>query len=181
MSGLVKSLECAQVLQSENCPCILIGGFAVNEHGYTRNTLDIDFMIQDSALTHVKDVMRAHGFTCITQHENVTFFSMPEDPFRVDFLVADVSTFRKLLENAEKRNIMGTPVTIPALKDLLAMKIFALTGNVRKRMGKDLPDIAFLTVLNKLDVERDLLPLCGRFGNSETTKMILEYIKDLRS
>jgi len=181
MSSLEQALECAERLQNENCPCLLIGGFAVNEHGYTRNTLDIDFMVEDSALAQVKDLMRKRGFTCITQHENVTFFSMPNDPFRVDFLMVDSSTFEKLSESSEKRFVLGKPVYVPALKDLLAMKIFALTGNQPKRRAKDLPDIAFLTVLNELNIQKDLLPLCEKFGSQETTSLILNQIKELES
>ncbi len=32
------------------------------------------------------------------------------------------------------------------------MKVFALAQNTDRRMGKDLPDIAFLTVINDLDL-----------------------------
>jgi hypothetical protein len=68
---------------------------------------------------------------------------------------------------------------VPALKDLLAMKIFAFAQNGSRRLGKDLPDIAFLTVLHKLDLEKDIRPLCERFGNKDTFDLIKYQVEGL--
>jgi len=46
MTNLETILDVAsRQLSAAGVDCILIGGFAVNYHGYTRNTLDVDFMI----------------------------------------------------------------------------------------------------------------------------------------
>ena len=69
---------------------------------------------------------------------------------------------------------------VPALRDLLAMKVFALTQSTVRRMGKDLPDIAFLTVLNDLDLQADICPLCERFGSTEIYELIHKQVEGLR-
>ena len=49
------------------------------------------------------------------------------------------------------------------------------------RMGKDLPDIAYLSVLIDLDVELDIKPICDRFGTSEVLALIQGQIEGLKA
>ena len=48
-------------------------------------------------------------------------------------------------------------------------------------MGKDLPDIAYLSVLHKLDLESDIRPLCNRFGTSGVYDLIRVQVEGLRA
>ncbi len=160
--------------------CLLIGGFAINHYGYTRNTLDVDFMLASDQFDKAKLILTRAGFTNVAMEENVAFFSKPESALRVDLLRVDPNTLHKLFLNAVPATIQGYPVKVPALKDLLAMKIFSLAGNVARRLGKDLPDIAFLTVLNKLDLEKDIRPLCDRFGTPAIFQLIQDQVEGLK-
>jgi len=168
-------------LPAAGVDCILIGGFAVNYHGYTRNTLDVDFMIVAQQLDAVRKIMTHAGFTNVAIDENVAFFSAPGLPLRVDFLRVDGDTMRKLLINAINASVHGCEVKVPALMDLIAMKIFALSRDVARRMGKDLPDIAYLSVLHNLDLESDIRPLCNRFGTGKTYDLIRRQVEALRT
>lgn len=159
--------------------CLLIGGFAVNYYGYTRNTLDVDFMIVAQQMNQVRSIMSDAGFTNIDIRDNVAFFSVPDEGPRVDFLRVDESTMTKLLNNSVMITIRNHELQVPSLKDLIAMKIFAFTQNTARRMGKDLPDIAYLSVLNNLSPEKDIKPLCNMFGTSEIYRMIEDQIKGL--
>ena len=160
--------------------CLLIGGFAVNHYGYSRNTLDIDFMILSDQMTVIRRIMTEAGFTNVSVLDNVVFFSSGDDELRVDFLKVNAETMRKLLANALEVNIGGCMLKVPAIRDLLAMKIFALTQNTDRRMGKDLPDISFLTVMNNLDLESDIRPLCERFGTGEIFELIQKQVTGLQ-
>ncbi len=168
-------------LSAAGVDCLLIGGFAVNYHGYTRNTLDVDFMIAAEQLDVVKNIMKQAGFTNIIIEENVAFFSSPGIPVRVDFLRVSPDTMRTLLFHAISANVQGFSLKIPALKDLLAMKIFALSQDIPRRMGKDLADITYLSVLNNLDLESDLRPLCSQFGSSKTYELIRAQVEGLKN
>ncbi|MGA0334146.1 MAG: hypothetical protein ACO3NW_09350, partial [Kiritimatiellia bacterium] len=127
VNSLQEAIRCVDRIQRElRISCLLIGGFAVNEHGYTRNTLDIDFMIAISTLPSVKTLLRNEGFSQISEYENVTFFSKPDDELRLDFLIADENTLSRLEANAQPCTLHGVSLRIPCLRDLLAMKIFAL-------------------------------------------------------
>lgn len=168
-------------LPAAGVDCLLIGGFAVNCHGYTRNTLDVDFMIVADQLDVVKRVMVEAGFTNVSIEDNVAFFTAPGSPLRVDFLRTDGDTMRKLLAQAVTASLHGCPIKVPALKDLLAMKIFALSQNVARRRGKDLPDIAYLVAIHELDLESEIRPLCDRFGSSEVYALIRDDVQALRA
>jgi len=182
MTGLNTILAiAANRLPAVGIDCILIGGFAVNHYGYTRNTLDVDFMIFSDQLDLLKQIMQEEGFTNVSIQENVAFFNKPDSPLRVDFLRADTATMQKLLRNAVTINMHGYTIKVPSLKDLIAMKIFAFANAPARRLGKDLPDITFLITLHELDMEADIRPLCNQFGTRQTYDLINEQVKALRS
>jgi len=166
-------------LPAAGVTCLLIGGFAVNYYGYTRNTLDVDFMIISDRVDDVRRILSGAGFSNVSISETVAFFSRPGQPWRVDFLRVDEATMRKLDDGAERVVLHGHTLRVPSLRDLLAMKIFALFQSPIRRVDKDLPDIAWLAVLNDLDAERDLLPLCRRFGSEELYRKIADRMREL--
>ena len=171
----------ARQLSAANVDCILIGGFAVNYHGYTRNTLDVDFMIVAQQFDAVRQIMMQAGFTNMISDQNVAFFNIPGSPLRADFLRVDGDTMCKLLGHAIKANVYGCEIKVPALQDLIAMKIFSLSQDFNRRLGKDLPDIAYLSVLNNLDLEFDIRPLCNRFGKRKIYDLIRDQVEALRT
>lgn len=87
----------------------------------------------------------------------------------------------KLLAKAMCANVQGVEVGVPALRDLIGMKIFALSQDVPRRMGKDLPDIAYLRVIHNLDLESDIRPLCSRFGTAAVYDLIRGQVEGLRT
>ena len=167
-------------LASSGIACLLIGGFAVNHYGYTRNTLDIDWMIASDNKDDVRRIMAQAGFTNVAVHENVTFFNRPGSPLRVDFLHVDGQTLAQLLARASSVVLYGRIVRAPSLRDLLAMKFFALAQAPERRMDKDLPDIAYLSILNNLDPERDLHPLAQRYATEALFQKVCEKIRGLQ-
>ena len=182
MKDLETILEIASCqLSAAGVDCLLIGGFAVNYYGYTRNTLDVDFMIVTEQLEAVRLIMVQSGFSNISIEHNVAFFNAPPSPLRVDFLRVDPDTMQQLLANARCATVRGYKLKVPALKDLLAMKIFALSQDVARRMGKDLPDIAYLSVRHHLDLESDIRPLCNRFGTAQVFELISNQMKALQT
>ncbi len=159
---------------------LLIGGHAVNHYGYTRATQDIDFMIATHQTEKVRRIMKDAGFTNISVHDIVLFFNRPDEALRVDFLIVDKETMSTLLENSkeivylEKRRIK-----VPALKDLLAMKIFAIAGSQSQRGDRDLMDVVHLAVINELDFGSDIRPLCAEFGDDSLCEELRNRITEL--
>lgn len=170
----------SETLPDAGVDCLLIGGFAVNYYGYTRNTLDVDFMIIATFSDVVRSIMQDCGFLNMDERENVLFCSRPEGGPRVDFLKVDEGTMQKLQSHAHDIIIQEVQLRLPCLKDLIAMKIFSLTQDTARRMAKDLPDIAYLALLNDLDLTADIKPLCDRFGTPVVYKMIRDQMEALQ-
>ena len=156
---------------------LMIGGHAVNHYGYSRATLDVDFMIAESDAAIVRSVMKEAGFTNISESENVVFFHYPEALFRVGFLQIDSDSMQKLIAGAQQIEYGGQPLKVPHLLDLIAMKLFALKCGSAKREEKDFPDIVNLALEHGLDVEADLKPLCVRFADERIYAKLVERIR----
>ncbi|MBL7077157.1 MAG: nucleotidyltransferase [Kiritimatiellae bacterium] len=169
-----------QRLPEAGVDAIMIGGHAVNSYGVLRATQDIDFMIAAAQEDVVRRIMRDTGFTNMAIHETVMFFKRPESTLRIDFLKVDQDTMDKLLANSREVDYFsGHVMRIPQLKDLLAMKIFALVSGGTKREEKDFPDIVNLTMENNLDLEADLHPLCRQFGSEQIFERVSTRIREL--
>lgn len=160
--------------------CVMIGGHAVNHYGVSRATQDIDFMITAEDEDKVRHVMSAAGFTNTAVHETVVFFNRPGSPLRVVLLKVTRETMDKLLANAVAVEYFGGhSVWVPQLKDLLAMKLFALASGGSDREEKDFPDIVNLVIENRLDVEADLAPLCREFGTDKILSRLSARVREL--
>jgi hypothetical protein len=172
----------ADNLPKAGIQAIMIGGHAVNHYGYSRATQDIDFMIAAEDADAVRTIMSDAGFANIAAHENVTFFSRPGSPLRVDFLKVARSTMNTLMANAQPVAYSGRRrVFVPQLRDLLGMKLFALSQGGAKREAKDFWDIVNLVIENGFDVETELQGLCRQFGNDALFGRLREQIEALRN
>ena len=157
-----------QEFPSRGIRALLVGGHAVNAHGYTRATQDIDFIIDSDQEELVSNVMKSHGYTNESRHETVLFCMKPEAALRIDFLKTDSSTMNTLWEKRNRLTLEKDAVVFYAdIKHLIAMKLTALKGNFSRREHKDLPDILNLAQIHGLSFETDLQPLLQKFGTPE--------------
>jgi hypothetical protein len=103
---------------------LMIGGHAVNHYGYTRATMDVDFMIAAEDVSTVRQVMKDAGFTNVSEGETVIFFSLPDSPVRVDFLPVDSGTLAQLLSGAVQVTYGGASLKVPSLPDFAGDEAF---------------------------------------------------------
>ena len=169
---LVKTLDVLRELKIEN---LLIGGMAVNYYGFSRSTTDIDFMMAVSNAEPLVSAMRKAGFSSYSVQKNVMFFKNPEDPVRVDFLKIDSETLAKLMQSAVPVNIHGCQVVVPSLTHLLAMKLHSFSQSSLR--GKDLEDIVWLSIFNKVDVDAVLRPLALKYASDAIFQQVSEQIQ----
>jgi len=178
LDDILRIVACA--FPAAGVKALLVGGFAVNHYGYTRNTLDLDLMIAEGDEERVRRIMTEEGFTNRSETSNAIFYQHPDGGLRLDVLTVDETTMAALLANAQPAGLAGVTLAVPALRDVLAMKLFAVTQGHPARADRDLPDIAYLTVLNDLNLERDIKPLCDRFATAEIYKEIVRRVTILR-
>lgn len=135
-----------------NLDYLVIGGHAVNAHGYFRTTLDVDLLVGEEQLPAWKELLATLGYKW--GHESPAFVQFTEPPgsdgFPIDLMVVDASTFSRLTSKSVTKNFGDTPVKIPRILDLIALKLHALRCVDRASDGKDLQDVMALVRLDGL-------------------------------
>jgi len=117
-----------RLLNSHNVRYLLIGGYAVNYHGYPRATGDIDVWIDREPVNagRVADALREFGFLQATPElftvpGNVVRMGMP--PLRIEVLTSISGVdFSACFRNRIVAGMDGVPVSLIGVDDLKANK-----------------------------------------------------------
>jgi len=158
---------------------ILVGGFAVNFYGVSRQTADIDFLLCEADAPAAGEILLRAGYR--EQHRQETFarwHSVDIMLMDVDFLFVESSTFETVWSEGSNTEVGGYSLRVPSLDHLIAMKLHALKHNPVARGQKDLMDIVSLAQHNQLDMRSERYrSLCLRFGTEEIQRRILALIE----
>ena len=173
-------LDCiAGEFPKKGIPFVLVGGFAVNAYGYSRNTQDVDFMIDEKNYPRALKLLIEGGCKELIKTEMFAKFESPKGyPREADLLFVDSMTFAGILKSGTQIKIAGYECFIPSVRHLIAMKLHAIKNNPAKRESKDLLDILELVKLHHIDVlSDDFKELCLKFGHDALYKKITDYSK----
>lgn len=134
---------------------LTIGGLAVNIYGYTRNTGDIDILIDDT-LENRKNLRKAFKEIGIGDFENIE--TMQFVPGYTDFTISydlrlDVMTSIKGLENVEFDSLLKN-ATILTLKETPVYFIDYDNLIIAKKASNRLKDQLDIEELNKLNTDK---------------------------
>jgi len=158
---------------------VLIGGFAVNYYKYTRQTVDVDFLIKEQDFQKILALLEAAGYKVDDRQEVFTRLISAESPLLmdIDFMFIDEETFAKIIKDSQKTSIAGCEFTVPSLEHLIALKLHAVKYNPKLRLAKDIPDIINLIRINKLDVKSEKFKeLCLKYATKDIYQEILDSI-----
>ena len=166
--------ECHRVLTVAQISHTVCGGVAVCLHGYQRNTVDLDRIIQKSDSSHVKAVLKQAGLEWdILQAEFRSPSGIPV-PFLYAGDRAGSGSEVYLPEPVGDSNVEvleGLPVL--RLSKLIEIKIACGLGNVR-RTHKDLADVVELIAVRNLDSS------FARFLHKSVRKTFRELVRNAR-
>ena len=140
----MNTVELLQSLTDARVDYVLVGGLAVQLHGYMRSTFDIDLVLamNNDNLARFIDVAMRHGLTPgipvpieslrdaaqIEQwhrEKGMLAFSLREPQAGggvVDVIVRPEVSFERLMANAVAGDLFGRHVPIASIDDLLVMK-----------------------------------------------------------
>jgi len=145
--------EFIELLNEYDVHYLIIGGYAVNFHGYPRYTKDIDFWIwmDPSNITKLIKVIKDFGFGSLNLE--IKDFMIPDDivqlgyePYRIDLLMdVDGVDFETCYKRRSESELDGTVVNFLSLQDLITAK---------KNAGR-LQDLADAEQLQKLERKKD--------------------------
>lgn len=153
-----------QALGTARVDYVLVGGLAVQLHGFQRSTFDIDLVLSmnDDNLSRFIDVAKGLGLTPVIpvaieslrnaaqieqwhRQKGMLVFALREPQTggaAVDVLVRPEVPFEDLFRRATKAMLFGHEIRIAAIDDLLTMKRAA-------GRPKDLLDIAALQTIQR--------------------------------
>ncbi len=168
----------AEAGKKANAHLILIGGFAVNEHGYARSTQDVDFLIREEGYPAIREALASLGLHEVFRND---LFARFEDAKKLliplDILFLDPVTFAAVWGASLEVTVRGVRFRIPSLEHLIALKLHAIKQGGERREWKDLTDVLNLVLENRFDPAK-LKTLCEKFGPSDVYEMILKKKKE---
>jgi hypothetical protein len=135
---------------------LVIGGLAVNFHGYTRDTADLDLLIERETRGRWLEVLFQLGYTIYQDKEVFIQLSPPKDgAWPLDLMLVREPTFRQIHAAGIKTEIYGAEVLVPTLDHLLALKLHALVHGPAERYLKDYLDVENLILVNRVDLRSE--------------------------
>jgi hypothetical protein len=154
---------------------LVIGGYAVNAHGYSRQTLDLDILIATIQRDFWKNLILVNDYNISAEREAFMQFSpATRDQMPLDVMVVNDQTFSGMHAEAVSGSLGGVEVKHPSLRHLLALKLHVLKQALPHRELRDLYDVIQLAHINKLDAAGDdFRRLCERYGNSKIHETIV--------
>lgn len=156
---------------------ILIGGHALQGYGIVRQTLDIDWLIQENDIPEIKEMMRENGYRLIAETENFLRFHHGEgNILDIDMLVVNQDTFANLHDEGHSIKIAADTWRIPSPAHLIALKMHA-TKNNPKRQNRDVPDIVEIIRKTGDQVsDEELKRLCQKYGSEDIFRKIRSFL-----
>ena len=113
------------VAKSEGREFVLIGGHAVNAHGYDRTTIDLDFLVLGSDQVAWKKIMSRLGYSPF--HETKAFIQFAPDSggaMRIDLMLVDAPTFEKLTHGSEEKNYGSRQIKVASILEPVRKFVF---------------------------------------------------------
>jgi len=147
---------CVDAAAAAGLDFLVIGGHAVNAHGFIRTTTDFDFLLASRDLRAWREVLEDAGYRLVAPERPIRAFAQfePREPggLRVDLMLVDDTTFAKLVVGSEWLEVGHRRVRVIGALHLIALKLHALQAPHRVEMGVDYLDIVQLVRLKQIDI-----------------------------
>lgn len=170
----------ADAAAREGLGVLVIGGHAVNAYGYSRTTVDVDFLVAVSCFPKWRVVFESAGYRWAGQTETFARMDPPvTDPpsLPVDVMLVSPETFERLYAERKVLNFGNAPLPVPKPLHLIALKLHAMRNPERFKKGKDLPDILNLISICQIDPKnREFQAVLDRYANEETRNLLAPHL-----
>jgi hypothetical protein len=169
----------AEESRAQGIGLVLVGGWAMNAYGVSRQTLDIDFVCDEKSLAQVGKTLSGCGYQPIYRSDLFAKFRSGEEGlFDIDVLFVSSDTLSLLSSGGMELAVGNVAFRVPRLLDLIAMKLHAMKHNAARRSTKDMSDVVALIVANGVDVRADSFrSLCAKYGSAGIYDTILKEVK----
>jgi len=150
-------------------PFLLIGGHAINAYGLSRQTGDIDLLVQRTKRDAWATLMEKLRYVPFQSDERFARFTHPDlGNWPIDFMFVEDQTFDRLYKESQSFDVGAANVQVVSPKHLAALKMHALKTFQEHRFAKDYTDLLFLLRSGRTELsELELKELCLKYA-SET-------------
>ena len=143
--------QCHRILANADIPYTVCGGVAVCLHGYQRNTVDLDLIIEPDRAADVRQLLEEAGLTWDVEAKEFR----TNGGVAVQFLMTgdragNDSEVRIPIPTGELNVEMIEGLLVLRLSRLIEMKVACGLGSVR-RTHKDFADVVELIAIRRLD------------------------------
>lgn len=155
-------------------PFLIIGGHAVNLHGYSRFTKDVDLLIKRDLLPQWSELLTKMSFALSNQGATFCQFRNADvNVPSVDLMLVNQQTFEKLSAKAGVETQGGISFPIVAVEHLIALKLHVLKQDLAHRRIKDFLDVVELVRLNGIDLQStEMREIFERYGTEDLYRRI---------
>jgi predicted nucleotidyltransferase len=152
-----------------NLQFLVIGGLAVNLHGYSRDTADLDLLIRAGQREQWVGLFSELGYAISGDAGSFIQLSPPQQgAWPVDLMLVQEKTFAPMFSASGEVDLYGTRSRIPSLEHLIALKLHALKHCRFDRFLKDFLDVENLILINRLDIKSEnIRQLFAKYGTME--------------
>ena len=155
---------------------LVIGGHALNAHGVSRTTADLDLMVARADIDFWEKLLIDLKYTIF---QKTVAFMQTKAPsvtaWSIDLMLVDESTLSKALREGVLYDHGGEIVPTASVAHLIAMKLHTLKSNQAHRMQKDLGDLYQLLKIKGLALDSiEFKQLCQKYANNEVYEKIIK-------
>ena len=163
--------------QAPPLPYLVIGGYAVVAHGYSRMTIDIDLLVRRTDKLTWHDRCLKMGLRCIGQSNAFAQYDGADK--RLDLMFVEGEAFDKMNDKSIPQDFGEVRAMIVGLDHLIALKLHAVKNAPAHRTSKDFNDIEMLARHHALPITSDhYKELFLKYGTQqiyETLQRCLKY------
>jgi hypothetical protein len=137
-------------------PYCLVGGLAVNCYVEPVYTLDADFVLIASNMTELKRELVQSEFR-VEEFTHSVNAQAPASELRIQF--TSDSRYQSFLSKAEEKEVLGVPVQVAALEDIVQGKLWAFLDPQRRLTKRKKDELDLLRLGEAFPNLRKLYPL----------------------
>ncbi len=151
--GLFQTIN--EEARSRGLEFLVIGGLAVNFHGYSRDTADLDLLVRQESRGEWLKLFSELGYTLLSERPTFCQLDPPQaGAWPVDLMFVREQTFREFFKFGMSVEMFGAWLLIPTLEHLIALKLHALKHGRIDRYLKDYLDVEGLVRVNRIDLRQ---------------------------
>ncbi|MCO6429223.1 MAG: nucleotidyl transferase AbiEii/AbiGii toxin family protein [Deltaproteobacteria bacterium] len=146
---------------------LVIGGHALNVHGYARQTGDLDLLVSKQNRDFWINLVKEFRYKPIHQHEVFARFApstLAEWP--IDLMFVEDSIFQQILTDSVQGDFSTVQVPVPSSRHMIALKLHALKQRQPHREEKDILDVRKLLAISAMS-DSDFRNLCEKYDRMD--------------